>query len=317
MKLLVALLIVLGVGGFVVSWIATAYTRERRSIERYSQTMGVMQKLGGESHQGALPTPLAEAKPHIKVVGKGVQTPAPGSRSLPRMVDPAVITKALGAQAAHRSNGGETPVLHPSDAGTEVPPVAPIVFDEVGGRVDSNEEFVRPKRTTSRFSGREGRVVASPRVIAAVAAVVVIVAGASYFLLSRPTKSTAPLASKSTATTVNHVAKETTTTTTTVPPALTLVSSSAQSSTYTAPAGNYTVVVSVSAPCWLAQSVVPGGAISWDAILQPGQSRAISTSGPLTIRSGNSRSMTILVNGSPLHFTSPPGAYDISFVSVG
>ena len=89
--------------------------------------------------------------------------------------------------------------------------------------------------------------------------------------------------------------------------------SNAGSSTYRVPSGSYAVVVSVTAPCWLAQSTTVGGTISWDAVLQPGQSHTFAVKGSMVLRTGASTYMNVTLNGVPVKVTAPPGAYDLIF----
>ena len=311
MKLLVVLLIILGVGGFVVSWIATAYTRERRSIDRYSQTMGVMQKLSGEPH---LPQPPAgEPNQHIKVMGKGYAANDASPRTVSRRMDPSLVAKALGDQAARRNpspnsqrdySGSSPDIQSPSRA-----------FDDSGEALSPSQGSSRSLGRSKNLPGLGSAISPTPRSLAVAGAALVTVVVVVYLAVSftgKPTKTGARVSVSTTTTRPPPVQV-----TTTVPVALAPVSSNSQVATFVAPSGSYTVVVTVSAPCWVAQSVLPGGVISWDAVLQPGQTRTITTSGSLTLRAGNSHAMTLTLDGSPARFTSNAGPYDVSFVVGG
>ncbi len=311
MKLLVVLLIILGVGGFVVSWIATAYTRERRSIERYSQTMGVMQKLSGEPH---LPQPPGgEPNQHIKVMGKGYVGKDASPRTVSRSIDPSLVAKALADQAAAR-NPSASPL---SDRLGSAPktPIPPATFDDTDEALPLGEGSTGALARTRSLPGLGSAISRPQRLLAGIGAGLVVVVIAAYLIVAPTGKRAKTGARISVSTSTTRPAPVQTTTT--IPVSLTPISSNAQGATFAAPSGSYTVVVSVSAPCWVAQSVVPGGAISWDAVLQPGQTRTITTSGSLSLRAGNSRAMTLTLNGSPARFTSTPGAFDVSFVVGG
>ncbi|MDA8117619.1 MAG: hypothetical protein M0000_09660 [Actinomycetota bacterium] len=410
MKLLVVILVGVGIAGLLISWLATTYSRERRSIERYSQAMGVIQKVSEEAGEAEAPIHHAEAKPHIKMVGSakqpeppqqgsvphamppsdiakalaeqathprgtepvdlehpgaqalapeggrqsnvprymppaevakalaeqathprgtepvdlehpGAQAPAPeqaGQRSIPRYMPPAEVAKALADQASQ-----PRPVQAPhagaaggpqagDDTSAQAPP-SPLVFDERAGIIAADEETPSWRSiaaTGQRLQPRLGR-------FAGVAAAVLVVALLGYFAVSRlsgkPARSTTATTQPPQASTTTTGPQKASTTTTAVPTVVVPASSTSGSSTFRAPGGNYTVVVTATAPCWLAQSTTVGGPISWDAVLQAGQSHTFSVSGDLVLRSGASTFMTLTLNGVPVKYTSPPGAYDLIF----
>ncbi|ACU53502.1 hypothetical protein Afer_0541 [Acidimicrobium ferrooxidans DSM 10331] len=101
-------------------------------------------------------------------------------------------------------------------------------------------------------------------------------------------------------------------------PAVALVSSSSTGATYNVVGGAHTVVLQVSsAPCWVEDAQAPGGQVLWDATLPAGGSYTISWSGgPLWLRTGNSGVLSVSVNGHPVHFSAPPGPFDLLFQPV-
>ncbi len=439
MKLLVVILVGVGIAGLLISWLATTYSRERRSIERYSQAMGVIQKVSEEAGEAEAPIHHAAAKPHIKVVGGAkplepppqssfphsmppsdiaralaeqamhprgaepidlehplVDSPAPEPprhSNVPRYMPPAEIARALAEQAMHPRGAepidlehplvespapaqamhprGAEPIdlehplvdspapesrfphsIPPSDiAGPlaeeasqpptlEMPRVgagvtdapqpkadasarsqhSPMVFDERAGMVAGEEE------TASWRSASGANLRLQPRLgrFAGVAAAIIVVALLGYFAVGKlsgkqarsTTATTAPPRASAATTTAPPRASTTTTTstsTTAVPSVVLPVSSTAGASTFRAPSGTYTVVVSATAPCWVAQSTTVGGTISWDAVLQAGQSHTFSVSGDMVLRSGASTFMNVTLNGVPVKYNSPPGAYDLIF----
>ncbi len=415
MKLLVVILVGVGIAGLLISWLATTYSRERRSIERYSQAMGVIQKVSEEAGEAEAPIHHAAAKPHIKVVGGAkplepppqssfphsmppsdiaralaeqamhprgaepidlehplVDSPAPEPprhSNVPRYMPPAEIARALAEQAMHPRGAEPIDLEHPlvdspapesrfphsippSDiAGPlaeeasqpptlEMPRVgagvtdapqpkadasarsqhSPMVFDERAGMVAGGEE------TASWRSASGANLRLQPRLgrFAGVAAAIIVVALLGYFAVGKlsgkqarsTTATTAPPRASAATTTAPPRASTTTTTstsTTAVPSVVLPVSSTAGASTFRAPSGTYTVVVSATAPCWVAQSTTVGGTISWDAVLQAGQSHTFSVSGDMVLRSGASTFMNVTLNGVPVKYNSPPGAYDLIF----
>ena len=315
MKLLVVLLVILGVGGFAVSWIAAAYSRERRSIERYSQTMDVMQKLSGEDQTPKMPISLAEPKPHIKVLGDRAQALQQPQTFMARQVDPAVIARSLGEKLSARGQNqsaefGDSLSKTPDAKKPEIP------LDGASGPLVPRVSQVRNGVSQVRIAVKAvtTAVVSNSRVATSVLAAVglVVVVSVGYFSLSRHSitaPSIKPLQSPPT----SIANKKLPNPTTTVPNVLTPVSVSSQGATFAAPLGNYTIVISVTSPCWVAQSTSPGSMIVWDATLAAGSSHTISASGPLTIRAGNSTAMSLTLNGVPVKFSSNPGPYDVSF----
>ena len=112
MKLLVVILVGMGIAGLLISWLATAFSRERRSIERYSQTIGVIQKVAEEAGESEAPIHHAEAKPHIKMVG-GAKPPAPPQqRSATRSMPPSEVAKALSERFT-KARSREAPIEAP------------------------------------------------------------------------------------------------------------------------------------------------------------------------------------------------------------
>lgn len=140
---------------------------------------------------------------------------------------------------------------------------------------------------------------------------------------SRPSPSTS--SSKTSSTSKSSKSSKTTTRGTTsstkrtkrsaTAPAVALVSSTSTGATYNVVGGAHTVVLQVSsAPCWVEDAQSPGGQVLWDATLPAGGSYTISWSGgPLWLRTGNSGVLSVSVNGHPVHFSAPPGPFDLLF----
>ncbi len=98
--------------------------------------------------------------------------------------------------------------------------------------------------------------------------------------------------------------------------AVALVSSSSTGAVYDVAGGAHTVLLQVaSQPCWVADASSSSGPIVWDATLSPGSSYTITwQGGPLWLRMGNSGVLSVSVNGTPVHFTAPPGPYNLTFL---
>jgi hypothetical protein len=129
---------------------------------------------------------------------------------------------------------------------------------------------------------------------------------------TNPTRSTTAPGRRSTGTT--------STTTTTVPTPTTLqpTSTTATLVTYLAPAGSYTVTFkATTGECWLgAQSQVNTTAYLKMWTLMPGETASYSASGPLVVKIGAPKAISVEVDGRPLTLpASNIDAYDISFVS--
>lgn len=339
-KLLVALLLAFGIGGFVLSLAATAYSREKKSISKHFQTMDVIHKVATETApQNAIHTAL-EPRPHIRVIS---------SRVAPKEE----ITEPLSPL---RSETSSKSIATQVTSSAEISKAVPQLPDEVLERLDIKKEVgplpdesVLPLHTSSpkrpvfveavirnaaklsafsafkissinvnAFKTRGGTKrhverIASP-LFAGSAAIVVVVLAIGYFALFRTSADSTVPKPNATATTLAKKSNgKSVPVPTTIPDYLSPYQSDAAGSFIAAPNGSYTVNLSVSGPCWVAQSSKAGGVISWDAVLQPGQARSITTSGPLWLRTGNSTVVKLTLNGVPIHFSSSPGAYNFTF----
>ena len=199
-------------------------------------------------------------------------------------------------------------VSSPEFAGnnTQTLPIDPDLLAPKLRKVAANHRF----RAADNDSGER---LASP-IFAASAIVLVVVIAVGY--LSLRLRGT-PSLTKSLPT-VTSVAKKNNShvrsTPVTVPSFITPFQTNAAGASIAVSMTTYTVTLVASKPCWVAQSVSPNGVISWDAVLQPGQSRVITTTGSLWLRTGNSTAVTLTVNNVPVHFSSTPGAFNFLFV---
>ncbi len=344
MKLLVVLLVAFGIGGFVLSWVATAYSRERKSISRHIETMDVIHRIANEATPSGVLHTQVEPRPHIRVVGgrqhdelqkeqdkvssvhseSAIQddTSVNEPTTVSKFIDAAHVASVLEFNSKIAKDASHTPkkenVKVTIDELAGVIGTTDAVFSELAAdhlagenlpKVSSREPKVR------RFgSKRHIERVASP-VLAGSAAAVVLVLVVGYFAVTRGNG--APLISRpaSTATTIaKKDSSRVSPTKTTQPSFIAPFQTNTAGSSIAVPLGSYTVKLTVAASCWVAQSATNGGTISWDAVLLSGQSRVITTSGPLWIRTGNSTVVSLWINGIPVHFTSAPGPFNFSFV---
>jgi hypothetical protein len=171
-------------------------------------------------------------------------------------------------------------------------------------------------RSGPPLGGRRRRV--GSRLVPLVGAVVVlgIVVGLAVALAPTPArhndglKSPGPHSPKK----VTHVTHSPTT----VPPPPELQPSSGSSSTsavYAAPATAYTVDLrATTGLCWVEATQESTGDVVWTGTLQPGQTRAIPTTGSLFLRLGAADDVSVSVNGEqvlmPAGFQSP---FDMNF----
>jgi hypothetical protein len=170
------------------------------------------------------------------------------------------------------------------------------------------------------MTGNEDRVIHSinhrPRrlggPIAAVAAVlvlvVVLILTGLHSNASKHHGKPAAAASPTThpATTQKHH-ESTTTTSTTAPPAVSAPTApTAHTASYTVSASTYSLTLAATTgQCWVDVTNPATGAVLFTTTLQPGQSNAITATGPVTVIAGAPAVFAASVNGAPV--TLPPG----------
>jgi hypothetical protein len=104
--------------------------------------------------------------------------------------------------------------------------------------------------------------------------------------------------------------------TTTVPPTIQPTTSSAVEAAYTAPAGNYTVALTATAPCWVEAEEVATGAVVFTSTLTAGQSQQIPATGDLSVRLGAAFVVTVTLNGEPITLPAGHGSpFDVTFLA--
>jgi hypothetical protein len=104
--------------------------------------------------------------------------------------------------------------------------------------------------------------------------------------------------------------------TTTVPPTIQPTTSSAVEAAYTAPAGNYTVALTATAPCWVEAEEVATGAVVYTSTLTAGQSQQIPATGDLSVRLGAAFVVTVTLNGEPITLPAGHGSpFDVTFLA--
>ena len=315
MTALLTIALVVVVAAAISGATMTALRRERKSIDRHRRTMGVMGGISGAANRGST---NSESSPpvlssHVRKVG-GAHTKTtikPKVVPLPKLPAPRQTLREL--IQAGKNEGVETPLL---EEPLETP--SPILESRGDTEVDTgSDSFQSQDKVASRFSGaiptaRSLKSAPGSRQLLGTGAVVVLGAALLIFgavkFLGRGAGSGA---TSTTSTTSSTVA----TTTTTVPPVISPLAQTAAGATFKVPAGSITYTLTVTAPCWVEQSQTPYGSISWDGVIQPGQSKVITTSSALWLRAGNSTVLHITANSTPVAVTTAPGPFNYTFVN--
>ncbi len=223
--------------------------------------------------------------------------------------------------SAFRVSGSSTVRLTESDK-APIPPVPPPPVANPSEPLAFDDASLEPVPATF-MTGNEDRVIHSinhrPRRLggpaAAVAAVLVLVAVLILTgLHSDNAKHHGKAATSATSTpTTNpanthhhHAASTTTTTTMAPPPVSAATAATAHTATYTVAEADYALTVgATSGECWVDVTSTATGGVLFTATLQPGQSHAVATTGPVTVIAGAPAVFTATVNGAPV--TLPPG----------
>ncbi|HUY30410.1 MAG TPA: RodZ domain-containing protein [Acidimicrobiales bacterium] len=270
------------------------------------------------------------------------QLPGRPPGALPVFGDPDLVAGALAAPAVGPAEPPPPPApdaarpfaaLPPADVpgSADGPPV--FDFDDVdpaaGDEVVVDGEpagHLRLARTGGHVHGMDRRVRrATARAAAAVALVALGVGGWQLESHSGPPVASSPPQPTTPTTAPARASGVATPGTTTPPPvhrarpaALRPTSTSATLVTYVAPSGPYTVTfTAVGGTCWLgAQQQVASSSYLQMWTLTSGQRASYQANGPLVVKIGAPRYVTIAVDGEPVVL--PPGnvqPYDISFTT--
>ncbi len=285
--------------------VASSTARERRSVKSYHRTVETLSKVS--EREGS----------SVRILRK--EDPVRLDLShLDDLTDPDMIRVI--------PEGGKIPKMEPTrpEPPLPEPPLSrpvPLVIGEDDDAFTAEREAVPQPRTRSK--GRSSRL-SGTALAAGGGVVVLVVAVVAFFQFDSATK--VPVAAhrskrisapaKSTPKTTTKKVVKKTPKPAAAPTALTPTSTSPTGATYVVPGGVGTVVIRATAPCWVEESATPGGTILWDEVLPAGGSYQLNgNGGTMWLRSGNSQAMTLTVNGLPVNFTSPPGAYNYTFDS--
>ncbi len=337
MKQLLLLFGILGAVTFIASIIASSYSREKRSISRYSQVMKVIDRVASERSED-LGVHKVEPSPHIRL-RKGDDDAPPSevteAPQRPTYDGPVRISSNMSARIARNEfediklpveevtsveevtkvEEGSSVFREVLQKAARVATAPSLIFDdedpaldEVPSKGDRGRGPVRPIGKSRVGS------LGSPLIAGSAALVIIVIV--TIILLPNLASSGSKVTSTTTPpTTVAKKATTASTTTTAVPQFLSPTSSDASGASFAAPTAAYTVVITVnSGACWVAQSTAAGAPISWDGTLSQGQTHTFQVTGPLWVRAGNSGVVALTINGVPVHFTASPGPYNFQFV---
>ncbi len=318
---------------------------ERRSMAAYERTLDLLGDVSRRSDKSAgvrAPEGPERARPHVRPA-LTTRFPPPASSSLRSIPPPKVrldlpelpgkpasrlplfdaadagvgapdlhATRSAGRPREEDDEGAERPFWTP----TIVEPGASDPLTEVVPVVAGVVEGIRPSTFGSARTVRRAATGAA----AAVAMAALAVGGwelTSHRAPSAPgtaPTTTAPTAPSSTSAPRSSGHARTPATQTTIEP----TSSSISLVTYQAPPGRYTITFRASGgECWLgaqSQAATTSWLKMW--LLTPGEQASYSWSGPLVVRIGAPRYLSITVNGTPLVLL--PGnvrPYDISLTT--
>jgi len=279
--------------------VASSTSRERRSVKSYHRTLETLSKVSEREASS------------VKILRKEEPVRLDLSH-LADLTDPDMIRVI--------PEGSESPKPPPPPPPPPLSRPAPLVIGEDDDGLDAEPQFVPEKASATRG----GRRLSGIAMAAGGGVVVLVVAVAVFFEFDSPAKvpvishpkKTASRTAKTSKSTTKKIVKAQVPKTTATPTVITPTSDSTAGATYVIPGGVGTVVIRASAPCWVEEATAPGGTILWDATLPAGGSYQLNgNGGTMWLRSGNSRAMTLTVNGLPVKFTSPPGPYDYTFES--
>ncbi len=232
---------------------------------------------------------------------------------------PASAFRVTGSSAVRLTEPGR-PVVPPVPPPSIADPGQPISFsdDDVEAKSPERGEEGPEKPPGSFMSGTEDRAMHGinhrprrlARPAAAVAAVLVLVV---VLVVTGLHANPPPRRGRSavTATTSHNQTgarrATTTSTTSTAPPAVSAPQgATAHSASYLVTGSNYALAFSASGgDCWIQVTNVTNGSVLFSATLSPGQSHALTVTGPVTVIAGAPSSFAATVNGAAV--TLPPG----------
>ncbi len=335
------------VGVLVVVIVASLWVRvgsaraERRSMAAYERGLDLLGDVSRRSDKSAgvkAPEGPERARPHVRPApGRQFPSPAPGVlRSVPPAKARLDLPGLPGRPAARvplfdgsgSADAPERSLARPAgpreEAAEEPPPWTPTIVEPPTS--EPLTEVVPVVEGVAEGTGRppsgSARTVRRAATGAAAAVALAAVAVGGWELASHnapsvsgtaPTTTTPPAPSHTSLPRSSGHARTPATQTTIEP-----TSSSVSLVTYQAPAGRYTLTFrATGGECWLgaqSQAATTSWLKMW--LLTPGEQASYSWSGPLVVRIGAPRYVSISVNGTPLVL--PPGnvrPYDVSLTT--
>ena len=85
----------------------------------------------------------------------------------------------------------------------------------------------------------------------------------------------------------------------------------ASAASYAAPAGDYTLTLLATNPCWVYAKDTATSQGIWSATMESGQSKVITANGPIAIQFGSVNSVAVTINGRAVSF---PSGYSAGFL---
>ncbi|NNN12723.1 MAG: DUF4115 domain-containing protein [Acidimicrobiaceae bacterium] len=332
MTTLLTIALVVVVAGAISGATMTAFRRERRSIARYKQMINVMEDISANGPvSGTKPrSSFDSSRSHVRKIGSNSAeaanvgatresapdaTPRELIRDLVRpdeLAESQAQTKTPSSRSPLRSNqqdslrDNQATMAMPRLKITEDRPVAPSSGSD---GEDDRPEFRGGTLAPGFPKSSKDAIPTVPVRFVITALVVIVVLGVAVVGFERFRGGSTAANSPTTTTTIAPKA----TTTTTKPLTITPQSQNGQGATFAVPAGTSAYVLSVTAPCWVEYSTAPYGKILWDAVIQPGSTKTITTAGPIWMRAGNSTALRIAVNSVNVAVTTPSGPFNYTF----
>ena len=332
MTTLLTIALVVVVAGAISGATMTAFRRERRSIAKYKQMINVMEDLSASGTiDGIKPRPTFDpSRSHVRKIGSHptgaadlASTSQAASDATPRdlirdLVRPEELSESLSqtktpsSRSPLRSNQQDK--LRDNQA-TMAMPRLKITEDRPASSPPGNdgEDYRSDFRGGNLASGlprsSKDAIPTVPIRFVISALVVIIVLGVAVVGFERFRGGTTVAVSPTTTTTAAQKAATTTTKPLTINPQ----SQNGQGATFAVPAGTSTYVLSVTAPCWVEYATTPYGTILWDAVIQPGSTKTITTAGPIWMRAGNSTALHIAINSVNVAVSTPSGPFNYTF----
>jgi hypothetical protein len=313
--------VIVVVGAILVTTASVNSLWERRrhdSLERHEKALAALRDLAEHprepppepppppptDHVHILSEPPADAAAHHRRVQKAAAARRAAERRRPRDVS----TRPTAAQLPTMPTHG---ALAPQPEREPAPPVTADTMPVVIDPPPRPEPHVAPAAARHAVSTRHvparviGAGAAALLVIIAVttAAVVAGRSGSPKRATAAVTPTSVPVAAPAPKTTVAPPAP---------PPDIQVVASAQGNGTVTVTVP-YTLTLTAGGLCWVSVTSDSGQTL-YEGTLRPGQQQHVTSSGPLTVRLGNTPAMQISVNGRPLVLAGVAKTANVRFI---